>query len=457
MSIIAGKAILGIVFTVLGAFLATHSRLSALSEWRFRLAVFAFWILTRVGLFAVVFLILQFEPTSDVVGAYVPQAHLAMGGLWIYRDFVSSYAPLFPYALAEALKYVWASSKMVVVLAMLVDLASLPFWMEALKNLLAPLAARQACVLYLASSAPLVNVALNGHNQVWVSLFVGVALWLYTRRAAAVSGFALSVPFVLVKFLALVTVPAFLPRNGRAFRFLASFAALPAAVYGFLVLHHVDVFVPVRNEIDARTSGNIPFLLTAALGRLRWVAPTRAIDGVALLALAALAVWLVSRQPAMPTPAVLWALNLLILTLLLVSRKSYTTYLVMCFFPLCAIAIREGLTRFRAGLFGIFGFVAMIEPTLWFRWLNGQQFLSLAPSVGVSAALWKVTLFLFTDLVLLAFYAYYWRESWLAFRYATRTNFSTEMIEELHPTPPGPTALRVTLRRGPDSAARDAI
>jgi hypothetical protein len=129
----------------------------------------------------------------------------------------------------------------------------------------------------------------------------------------------------------------------------------------------------------------------------------------------------------------------------------------MCFFPLCAIAIREGLTRFRAGLFGIFGFVAMIEPTLWFRWLNGQQFLSLAPSVGVSAALWKVTLFLFTDLVLLAFYAYYWRESWLAFRYATRTNFSTEMIEELHPTPPGPTALRVTLRRGPDSAARDAI
>jgi hypothetical protein len=418
MSVIAGKAILGILCTVLGALLATDSRLSALSEWRFRLAVFAFWIFTRVGLFAVVFLILHFEPTSDVVGAYMPQAHLAMGGLWVYRDFASSYAPLFPYALAAALKYLWASSKMLVVLAMLAELASLPFWMEALNNLLAPLAARQACLLYLASVPPLVNVALNGHNQVWVSLFVGVALWLYTRRSAAASGFVLSVPFVLVKFLALVTVPAFLPRRSLAFRFLASFAALPVAVYGFLVLRHVDVFVPMRNEIDARTSGDIPFLLSAELQRLHYAMPTRAIDVVALLALAVLALWLVSRQPAMPTPAVLWALNLLILTLLLVSRKSYTTYLVMCFFPLCAIAVHEGLTRFRAGLFGIFGFVAMIEPTLWFRWLNGQQFLGLAPSVGVSAALWKGTLFLFLELALLAFYAYYWRESWLAFRYA---------------------------------------
>lgn len=420
--------LLGIACTVLGILLAAHPRLSALSEWRFRLVVVAFWILTRLGLFAAVFLILRLEPQSDAVGAYMPQAHLAMNGAMIYRDFVSSYAPLFPYAVAAALKYVWASSKMVVVLAMLADLASLPFWMEALKKLLAPIPARQACMLYLASASPLVNVALNGHNQVWVSLFVGVALWLYTRRSVAASGFVLSVPVVLVKFLALVTVPAFLPRNTRAFRFVAAFAAVPAVVYGFLVLHHVDVLVPVRNESDARTSGNIPFLITAALRHLRWEVPTRVIDGVALLALAALALWLVSHQPAMPTPAALWALNLLMLTLLLLSRKSYTTYLIMCFFPLCAIAVREGLTRFRAGVFGVFGFVAMIESTLWFRWLNGQQFLGLAPSVGVSVALWKVTVFLLIDLVLLAFYAYYWRESWRAFQCTTRASFANSPL-----------------------------
>ncbi len=424
MPIIAGKVLLGIACTVLGILLAAHPRLSALSEWRFRLVVVAFWILTRLGLFAAVFLILRLEPQSDVVGAYMPQARLAMSGSLVYRDFVSSYAPLFPYALAEALKYVWASSKMVVVLAMLADLASLPFWMEALRKLLAPIAARQACMLYLASASPLVNVALNGHNQVWVSLFVGVALWLYTRRSVAASGFVLSVPFVLVKFLALVTIPPFFPRNSRAYRFVAAFAAAPAVIYGFLVLHHVDVLVPVRNESDARTSGNIPFLITAALRHLRWEVPTRVIDGVALLPLAALALWLVSRQPAMPTPAVLWALNLLMLTLLLLSRKSYTTYLIMCFFPLCAIAVREGLTRFRAGVFGVFGFVAMIESTLWFRWLNGQQLLNLVPSVGVSVALWKVTVFLLIDLVLLTFYAYYWRESWRAFQCTTRASFA---------------------------------
>jgi hypothetical protein len=414
--------------TVLGVLLATHPRLLALSEWRFRLAVLTFWMLTRLGLFAAVFLIMRMEPQSDAVGTYMPQAHLAMSGLLVYRDFVSSYAPLFPYALAEALKYVWASSKMIVLLAMLADLASLPFWMEAFRKLLAPTTARQACVLYLASASPLVNVALNGHNQVWVSLFVGVALWLYTRRSVGASGFALSVPVVLVKFLALVTVPAFFPRNSRAFRFVASFAALPAVVYGFLMLHHVDILVPVRNESDARTSGNIPFLLTAALQHLRCEVPTRLFDGVALLALAVLALWLVSRQPAMPTAAVLWALNLLMLTLLLFSRKSYPTYLVMCFFPLCAVAAREGLTRFRAGLFGVFGLVAMIESTLWFRWLNGQQFLGLTPSAGVSIAPWKVMLFLSIDLVLLAFYVYYWRESWRAFQATTRAGFVSSPV-----------------------------
>jgi hypothetical protein len=419
MLIIEGKVVLGVGCIALGTLLATNARLLALSERRFRLLVFAVWMLTRLGLFSVVFLGLRMEPQSDVIGAYMPQAHLAMRGLWIYRDFVSSYAPLFPYAVAAALKYVWASSKMVVVLAMLAELASLPFWMEAFRKLLSPIAARRATVLYLASALPVVNVALNGQNQVWVSLFVGAALWLYARHSAAASGFALSVPVVLVKFLALVTVPAFIPRKAGLFRFGACFAVLPAVVYGFLVLHHVDLLVPVRNESAARSSGNIPYLLSAALSPLRRDVPTGVIDGVALLILAALALWVVAHQPAVPSAAALWALNLLMLTLLLVSRKSYTTYLVMSFFPLCAIVAHEGITRLRVALFGTFGFLAMIEPTLWFRWLNGQNFLGLGSSVGVSVMPWKVTLFFFIDLVVLGFYVLYWRSSWRAYRAAT--------------------------------------
>jgi len=308
---------------------------------------------------------------------------------------------------------------MVVVLAMLAELASLPFWMEAFRKLLSPIAARRATVLYLASALPVVNVALNGQNQVWVSLFVGAALWLYARHSAAASGFALSVPVVLVKFLALVTVPAFIPRKAGLFRFGACFAVLPAVVYGFLVLHHVDLLVPVRNESAARSSGNIPYLLSAALSPLRRDVPTGVIDGVALLILAALALWVVAHQPAVPSAAALWALNLLMLTLLLVSRKSYTTYLVMSFFPLCAIVAHEGITRLRVALFGTFGFLAMIEPTLWFRWLNGQNFLGLGSSVGVSVMPGKVTLFFFIDLVVLGFYVLYWRSSWRAYRAAT--------------------------------------
>ncbi len=114
------------------------------------------------------------------------------------------------------------------------------------------------------------------------------------------------------------------------------------------------------------------------------------------------------------------------LTLLLFSRKSYTTYYVMCFFPLCAVAAREGLTRFRAGLFGIFGLVAMIESTLWFRWLNGQQF--IASSAVAPVAHWKVTSFLLIDVLLIAFYLYYWRESWRAFQATVRAGLANSQV-----------------------------
>ncbi len=134
----------------------------------------------------------------------------------------------------------------------------------------------------------------------WVSLFVGVALWFYTRGSVVGTGIALSIPVVLVKFLALVTVPPFFPKNSRSARFVASFAVLPALVYGFLILHHIDILVPVRNESEARTSGNVPFLLTAWLEHLHREVPTHVFDGVALLALAALALWIVSRGLAAP-------------------------------------------------------------------------------------------------------------------------------------------------------------
>lgn len=51
-----------------------------------------------------------------------------------------------------------------------------------------------------------------------------------------------------------------------------------------------------------------------------------------------------------------------------------------------------------------------IEPTLWFRWLNGRQIPALASCIGASLSLWKLALFIFIDLVLVGFYAFYWRE-----------------------------------------------
>jgi uncharacterized protein YhhL (DUF1145 family) len=420
MSIIAGKVLLSFACAVFGVLLATHPRLLALSERRFRLAVYALWALTRVGIYVAAFLILRLEPQSDIVGAYMPQAQQAMQGLWVYRDFDSTYAPLFPYALAVVVEYVWYSSKMIVLLAVLAELVSLPFWMAALERLIPPRAVRQACLLYLASALPMFNVAFQGQNQVWASPFAAIALWLYSRESAASSGLALSVPLVVSKFLSLAIVPAFVPRKGRVSRFIAGFVVLQVIVFGFFVFHHVDVLVPIWDQRTMRTPGNLPYLLCVAVPALTRELPTNVIDALGLLIVAALALWLVARRTAGPSSAAVWALNLLMLSVMLASRKAPPAFLVSCFFPVCAVVAREALTRLRALLFGVFGLVATIEPSMWFRWVKGYQIPGLGLAFGPGVSMWRGALFILIDVVLVGFYACYWYTSWRALRAATR-------------------------------------
>jgi hypothetical protein len=101
------------------------------------------------------------------------------------------------------------------------------------------------------------------------------------------------------------------------------------------------------------------------------------------------------------------ALGLALVAFLLLSKKSYPTYLVLGFFPLCL-----GLARTRPAardlvVFGVLGIAATLEMSLWFRWLDTRDL----------ALLWRDPLpdpvaregvlgFLVCELALLASYAF---------------------------------------------------
>src|SRR5690242_13250064 len=95
--IMLAKLAIGVAGTALGAAVASSPRLHAPSNRRFTLIAFALGAAARLGVYALVFLVLGYAPHSDVGAHYWPQAKHALLGHVPYRDFASSYAPLFPY------------------------------------------------------------------------------------------------------------------------------------------------------------------------------------------------------------------------------------------------------------------------------------------------------------------------------------------------------------------------
>jgi hypothetical protein len=108
-------------------------------------------------------------------------------------------------------------------------------------------------------------------------------------------------------------------------------------------------------------------------------------------------------------------ITLVLLTFLVASKKSYTVYLVMAFFPLCLTLAATGVgPRLLLG-FGAFGVLCSLEMSLWFRWLGTHDLgwlLSAALPVGVTRAhLW---IFALGEIALIAGYAAWIRRAWRA-------------------------------------------
>jgi hypothetical protein len=409
--VIAAKALIGVCCLLLGVILSNSTHLLRIEEVPFRRAVLFIWFVTRVGLFLAVFWALHVEPASDLPAYYYPQAELANRGLLVYRDFPSSYAPLFPYALGAALRLIWHSPKMIIVLAIAAEGLSLPFWMGACARVLPGEHARRAALLYVASAAPLVNVALEGQNQVWVSLCLAVAVWLYGRGREVGAAVALSLSVVLVKFLALLSVPAFFFRNSRRTAIASTFAVTPLLVYGFLLVKGADILSPLRGESGDQTAGNLPFLATGLLMAFGINVPLRVLDGITLALLAGLSVWLSQREPQPRAWGTMCGVVLLLATVLLFSKKAYPSYLVMAFYPFCAIAASDSWRWWNGVIFGCFGVVAMLEPTLWFRWHGSRQLFTILQRTE-DRSLSTLAMFLIVELALMGFYLSFWRRAW---------------------------------------------
>ncbi|MBE7179921.1 MAG: DUF2029 domain-containing protein [Terriglobus roseus] len=381
---------------------------------RFRMWYLIAFAAIRLLLFSVVFLDLRIAPRGDLPGIYIGEikAHLA-GGV-PYRTYATSYAPLFPY-LYGALYRLAPSPLTLIIFSILVEVATAAIFLRFMPRVLTEAQVRIAALLCLANPISLQFVTIDGQNNVLIALFLALALLWFAEKREALSGAAVGLSIVSVKFLPLLFTPVFpMFLRRRAAAWIATCGAVVVAVYGYFdwVLH-APVLQALRREGQIKSAGGLPFLVEAItgrdLGRIGW-------DALLLLALAAVLAtgWCRARavEPGSRSAlrAATFLLPALLLTLMALGKKTWPTYTEMVLFPLgmvvatCVGEDAAGTVRSRAlWLFGVFSLLCVTAHSVWSSLLSQANAVTvhLLLSVGYGAA-W---LLLLLELGLFATYA----------------------------------------------------
>jgi hypothetical protein len=411
--VLAAKASLGLGLTAISVWALRTRWLAGLSGVRGAGALLALLVATRLGLFVALFGIAGARASSDVAGHYYPQARAVLAGLVPYRDFSSSYGPGFPY-LAAIPVWLWDRPESLVALAIGAELASAAVWLAVARLVCDTRTTTVAATLYALSPVPLVNVAVNGQNQILVSLGLAVAAYWLLRDRAVASGVALGLTTVAVKFLAVLFAPVLVLSTRQRDRWIGGAVAVPLTVLLIGAWTGLDVLSPLRTEALLFSSGNVPYLLGVFGLDLEPPAVQAALFVGLAVVLGAVLLAAMRRVRNWQGPELVHCMTLVLVVFLLASKKAYANYLVMAFFPLCVSMALTGVTTRTTVLLGLSGTLAVLEPSVWFRWA-GQRgawewgFLGDSWSAP-GARLWA---FLGIEVALLGAYAWYAWRAWL--------------------------------------------
>ena len=353
------------VCSVGGLVLVGVRRLDGLSTRAFDRALVGVFAASRFGVYGLLFLVLQIAPRGDIPGYYLVQAEEVLHGQLVYRDFISSYAPLHPYLDAAAVR-VWHSSLAIILLTIVFEVISVPLWIRIGRGFLAERTLRVAALLYLASPISLLFVAIDGQDNVAVAAFFALALVLLMRSRRVLAGVFAGLPIALFKFLPLVFVPALFFTEKRRWRFVAGGLAVLVPVYGGFALLHAPLLTPLTSEGGERTSSNLIYVVEALTGIPISRGPA---DGLLIVVL--LGIYVVIARAARGSrervrlSAACFGLAAITVAVVVFSKKSWPPYLMLAQFPICMVGARLARRRIALVAFSAWSLNCVIATSIW--------------------------------------------------------------------------------------------
>jgi hypothetical protein len=408
--VIVGKTLLDLCCVPSACYLVPRVDRSDLSTPRFNRLIFALLVITRVLIFGLLVGFLHGQGTSDVTG-YYREAAAALSHKIPFPHISTAYGPLFPYFAALPLM-ICNSPAAIIALTVIFEIAAMPFWLAIGRRLFGESATRRAGVLYVLNPLVLINVPLTGQNHIWIAFFLAVSIYLVLQGRLVASGLALAASVLVVKFFSLLFAPVFVvlifrEKSWRGLsRWLAAFALPSGICYGYAMAKGLDPIAQIKFHASYNASGSLPYLLSI-FGidfddpHLRFAAN---VIGFALLCLFILLLWRAGGMGSW-TQGML-VMELLVIVVLLVNKKSFASYLEHAFFALC-ISVALCRNRTASMALGLFGALAAIEPTLWFRWMHQLDLRILVYPGPIRIPPAQAALFVACEAALLGFYLLY--------------------------------------------------
>lgn len=364
------------------------------------------FVALRLVPFAVIYLLLDQEPRSDVLFFY-ERAVPALQGQLVYRDFLSYHAPLFTYITVLPL-FIWNNARVIILMMAIIEFVIANGTFRYMRSSTPDALLR--FVLYYMLPLPFVAMVLSSEEDIWMwgfgLLTLALPPSLSERRSAFLTGLIWAVGMLTIKFMLIVLlIPLFFLIRERFYYLLGLIVVgIPSVVILYIMMGNAFL-MPIQHSSNAMAP-NMVSVLRPILGSLFGQVSLTSLNWIGLLGTIGGGSWVawqfreLGYRRAFP---LIFCFVFGLFMILLPSAPGY--YLFTQELALVFVVVANTRTHWLR--FSLLNFLLVIQPILMIVYANNTLYTNLSmltnPIYGLDYVIQVIELTLLVWLVVLTY------------------------------------------------------